>query len=112
MKAVIIDKFNEARSQVRLISAPLHSSILLQALTDLWNKFLPKGQALQAAGQSHILHALVEIITHGQAIQAAGQSYVLHALIKHHTKSQVLQTAGQSHILHALIEAIPKGHTL
>ena len=40
-----------------------------------------KGQALQAAGQSHIIYALVEMITKGQALQAAGQSYFVHALL-------------------------------
>ena len=40
-----------------------------------------EGQALQAAGQSHIVHALVETAATGQALQDAGQSHIVHALV-------------------------------
>ena len=41
-----------------------------------------KGQALQAAGQSHIVNPLVEKSAKGQALQAAGQSHIVHALVE------------------------------
>ena len=39
------------------------------------------GQALQDAGQSHIVHALVETNAKGQALQAAGQSHIIYAMM-------------------------------
>ena len=67
---------------------------------------------LYTAGQSRIVHALVETITKGQALQAAGQSRIVHALVEIFAKGQALQTAGQSHIVHALVEPIAKGQAL
>jgi hypothetical protein len=36
-----------------------------------------KGQALQATGESHTVHAWVRKVTKGRALQAAGQSYLV-----------------------------------
>ena len=44
-------------------------------------EFLAEGQALQAAGQSHIVYALVETAATGQALQDAGQSHIVHASV-------------------------------
>ena len=43
-------------------------------------------QALQAAGQSHLVHALVIPIAKSQALQAAGQSHFVHALVETQAK--------------------------
>ena len=53
-------------------------------------KIIPKSQALQTAGQSDVLQALVEIIAKSQALQTAGQSDVLQALVEIIAKSQAL----------------------
>ena len=46
-------------------------------------------QALQTAGQSYIVHSLVQ--------QAARQCCIIHALIEIITKGQAMRTAGQSY---------------
>ena len=43
-------------------------------------------QALQAAGQSHLVHALVIPIGKSQALQAAGQSHFVHVLVETQAK--------------------------
>ena len=76
-------------------------------------------QALQTAGQSYIVHSLVETITKGQLQQAARQCYIIHALIEIITKGQAMRTAGQSYHVcnhtwsfNAFIETATKGQAL
>ena len=65
-------------------------------------------QALQTAGQSYIVHSLVQ--------QAARQCCIIHALIEIITKGQAMRTAGQSYHVcnhpwsfNAFIETATKG---
>ena len=83
---------------------------------------IAKSQALQTAGQSHVLHALVKMIFKSQALQTAGQSHVLQALVdvlhvlqslvETNSESQALQTAGRSDVVQALTEIIAKSQAL
>jgi len=61
----------------------------------LWLK--KRSQDLQAAGRSHIVHALVEMYANGQALQATGRSHIVHALIET-LQGRAFQAASQSHI--------------
>jgi hypothetical protein len=61
-----------------------------------------------AAGKSHRLHGLVEILAKCQVLQAAGQSHLLHGLVEKPTTCKILQAAGQSHLLLGLFEMVTK----
>ena len=54
-------------------------------------------------------NAPIELFAEGQALQAAGQSHIVHALIESSAKGHALQAAGQSHIFHPLVEIMAKG---
>merc|ERR1712113_467389 len=63
-------------------------------------------KVLQAAGQNHVVHALVEIVADFQVLQAAGQSRVVQALVEEIAEHQTLQAAGQSCVVQTLVECI------
>ena len=69
-------------------------------------------QALQSAGQSNIVHTLIETGAKGQALQPAGQRHIDHTLVETGAKGQALQPARQSNIVHAVIESVAKGQAL
>ena len=53
---------------------------------------MSKSQALQTAGQSDVLQALVKTMAKSQALQTVGQSDVLQALVELTAKSQVVDS--------------------